>query len=113
MRIPHQPQGYYRLSQLKQAEVFAAANRGGRISILSVVVFAVLAAIASGITLSIYREVGGTNIILAAFMASLGWALFFGPVVVRFLFLPLLAHGISKELQRRAEEEDRAAKEIR
>ncbi len=112
MRIPLQPEGYYRLSQLKQNEVFAAANRGGRISIVSILVFAVLTAIASSATLSIYRQVGGTNIILAAFTSYLGWALFFGPVVVRFLSLPLLAHRIGKELQRRAELEERSLNEL-
>src|SRR5262245_29506332 len=103
MRISLQPEGYYRLSQLKQAEVFAAANRGGRITIVTLAAFVILLIAANIFSLSVYRAVGGQDIAVAALMSILGWTLFFGPLVLRFLSLPLLAHWIGKELQRRAE----------
>ena len=56
---------------------------------------------------------GGQNFRMAAIMSIFGWTLFFAPLVLRFLSLPLLAHWIGKELQRRAELEDRLMKEVR
>jgi hypothetical protein len=112
MRIPFQPEGYYRLSQLKQAEVLAAANRGGRLTIVTVLVIVILLVVANVFSIWIYRELGGKNVGTAAIMFSIGWLLFFTPVVLRFVSLPLLAHRIAKELQRRAELEDRALREI-
>lgn len=114
MRIPLQPQGYYRLPQLKQAEVYAVANRGGRIfPIVTVTVFVILLAPANILSLWIYREVGGENIRTAAIMSFIGWTMFFAPLVVRFVSLPLLAQRIGKELKRRAALEDRSPEEIR
>lgn len=113
MRIPYQPEGYYRLSQLKQAEVFAAANRGGRLTIVTVVALVILLVMATAFSLWIYREMGGKDIRMAAIMSIIGWTLFFAPLVLRFFSLPLLAHWIDKELRRRAELEDRLMKEGR
>ncbi|WP_035608252.1 hypothetical protein [Haloferula sp. BvORR071] len=112
MRIPLQPEGYYRLSQLKQNQVFAAANRGGRLVIVTVLAFVILLAASNGFSLWIYHEVGGSDIATAALMSTLGWTLFLAPLLVRFLSLPLLAHWIGKELQRRAQLEDRFQHEL-